>query len=66
MLICGVEDRRDGLYLMNTGSNFESWTATHENVIREIGAEEVQCSSILEYLNLQGDLREVHVGQKEL
>jgi hypothetical protein len=51
---------------MNTGSNFESWTATQENAIREIGAEEVQCSSILEYLNLQGDLREVHVGQKEL
>lgn len=40
---------------------------TQEKGLPDItGFEEVQCSSILAYLDRQGDLREMHVGQQEL
>jgi hypothetical protein len=41
---------------------------TQEKGVPDItgGFEEIQCSSILAYLDRQGDLREMHVGQQEL
>lgn len=68
VLVCGVENRRDGLYRMEPGSNHESWIAVQGKDIHGItgSPEETQCSSILAYLDKQGGLREMHVGQQEL
>lgn len=67
VLVCGVENIRDGLYQMNSGSNFDSWFATGTDTQEITGIpEEIQCSSILAYLDRQGGLREMHVGQQEL
>lgn len=53
---------------MKTGSNHESWIAASEKDIHGItgSPEEIQCSSILEYLDRQGGFREIYVGQQEL
>lgn len=68
VLVCGVENRRDGLYQMNTKSNSDSWFAIEGTDTQGItgSPEETQCSSILAYLDRQDDLREMYVGQQEL
>lgn len=53
---------------MKTGSNHESWIAVQGKEIYDVigSPEEVQCSSLLAYLDRQGGSREMHVGQQEL
>lgn len=68
LLICGVKGRRDGLYRMNSRPDSDSWLTTEGTDTHGVtdSPEEVQCSSILAYLDKQGGLREMYIAQQEL
>lgn len=66
ILFCGVVDRPNGLYQINTNSNYDSYAATRGKGDPDDGPYEVQCSSILTYLDRLGAWENPYVKEQEL